>query len=74
MTTAPTYTAVIRQDGSRWIGWVEEVPGVNAQEQSREELLESLRKVLREAQEFNRQDALEAASPGVRSWLCSCEA
>jgi predicted RNase H-like HicB family nuclease len=61
MTTASAYTAVIRQDGPWWIGWVEEVPGVNAQEQSREALLESLREILREALEFNRQDALEAA-------------
>ena len=65
MTTASAYIAVIRQDGPWWIGWVEEVPGVNAQEQSREALLESLREVLREALEFNRQDALEAADPGA---------
>jgi predicted RNase H-like HicB family nuclease len=65
MTTASAYTAVIRQDGSLWIGWVEEVPGVNAQEESREALLESLREILREALEFNRQDALEAAGPGA---------
>ena len=65
MSTARAYTAVIRQDGSWWIGWVEEVPGVNAQEKSREELLGSLRKVLREALEFNRQDALQAAGPGA---------
>ena len=65
MTTASAYTAVIRQDGSLWIGWVEEVPGVNAQEESREALLESLREILREALEFNRQDALELASPAV---------
>ena len=69
MTTTSAYTAVIRQDGPWWIGWVEEVPGVNAQEQSREALLESLREVLREALEFNRQDALEAAGPGGNhSW------
>jgi predicted RNase H-like HicB family nuclease len=65
MTAASAYTAVIRQDGPWWIGWVEEVPGVNAQEQSREALLESLREVLREALEFNRRDALEAAGPGA---------
>jgi predicted RNase H-like HicB family nuclease len=65
MSTASAYTAVIRQDGPWWIGWVQEVPGVNAQEQSREALLESLREVLREALEFNRQDALEAAGPGA---------
>ncbi len=64
MTTASAYTAVIRQDGPWWIGWVEEVPGVNAQEQSQEALLESLREVLREALVCNRQDALEAVRPG----------
>jgi predicted RNase H-like HicB family nuclease len=65
MTTPLTYTALIHQDGPWWVGWVEEVPGVNAQEASREELLESLREVLREALEFNRKDALEAAGPGA---------
>jgi len=65
MTAATAYTAVIRQDGLWWFGWVEEIPGVNAQEQSREALLDSLREVLREALEFNRQDALDAAGPGA---------
>jgi predicted RNase H-like HicB family nuclease len=60
----PPFTAVIRQDGPWWLGWVEEVPGVNAQEHTREELLASLRQVLREALEFNRLEALEAAGPG----------
>ena len=60
---AATYTAVISQDGPWWLGWVEEVPGVNAQEQSREALLASLRVVLREALELNRSEALEAAGP-----------
>lgn len=55
------YTAVIKQRGRWWIGWVEEVPGVNCQEATREELLESLRETLREALEFNRREALEAA-------------
>ncbi len=55
------YTAVIKQEGDWWIGWIEEVPGVNCQERSREELMESLRVTLKEALEFNRQDALSAA-------------
>lgn len=55
------YTAVIKQNGQWWIGWIEEVPGVNCQEASREELLESLKITLREALEFNRREALEAA-------------
>ena len=72
MTVSPaSYTAVIRQDGPWWIGWVEEVPGVNAQEASREELLESLRDVLREALEFNRNEALEAAGPGAEELMLS---
>jgi len=32
-------TAIIKGDGDWCIGWVEEVPGVNAQERSREQLL-----------------------------------
>ena len=55
------YTAVLKQDGDWWIGWIEEVPGVNCQERTREDLVTSLRKVLAEAIEFNRQDALVAA-------------
>ena len=55
------YTAVIKQDSDWWIGWIEEVPVVNCQEVSRDELLESLRITLRETLEFNRQDAIAAA-------------
>ena len=55
------YTAVIKQSGPWWIGWIEEVPGVNCQEATKEELLESLRETLREAVEFNRREAIEAA-------------
>lgn len=55
------YTAVLKQDQGCWIGWIEEVPGVDCQEPTREELVESLRVTLREALEFNRTDALDAA-------------
>jgi predicted RNase H-like HicB family nuclease len=55
------YNAVIKQDGDWWIGWIEEVPGVNCQEASREELIETLHITLREALEFNRLDAIAAA-------------
>ena len=60
------YTAVIKQEGDWWIGWIEEVPGVNCQERSHEELTESLQVTLREALELNRQDALEAAGDQFR--------
>jgi predicted RNase H-like HicB family nuclease len=57
------YTAVVKQDGEWWVGWIEEVPGVNCQERTREELLASLRTTLAEALELNRQEALQAAAP-----------
>jgi predicted RNase H-like HicB family nuclease len=60
-TMGGQYTAVIKQDGGWWIGWIEEIPGVNCQEMTREELLESLRTTLREALAFNREDALHIA-------------
>ena len=56
-----SYTAVIKQEDGCWIGWIEEIPGVNCQEKSREELMETLKVTLEEALEFNRQDAITAA-------------
>ena len=58
------YTAVIKQADEWWIGWIAEVPGVNCQEATREELVESLRDALIETLEFNRRDAREAAGEG----------
>jgi hypothetical protein len=49
-------TAVIKQSGPWWIGWIEEVPGVNCQD-----LLETLKVPHKEALELNRGQALEAA-------------
>ncbi len=54
------YTAVVKKESDCWLGWIEEVPGVNCQERTREELLKTLRVTLREALELNRQDALSA--------------
>lgn len=56
------YTAVIQQHDRWWIGWVEEVPGVNSQGATRNELLENLRDALSEALEMNREDARAAAA------------
>jgi len=65
------YTAIIKQDGDWWIGWVEEVPGVNAQEKTRADLLSSLRQALTEAIEFNREEAREAAEDNYTEELLS---
>jgi len=58
------FTAIIKQAGEWWIGWIEEIPGVNCQEQTREDLIETLRLTLKEALEFNRQDAIAAVGSG----------
>jgi len=60
------YTAVIKNEQDWWIGWIEEVPGVNCQERSRDELLETLRVTLKEALELNREEALKSAGAGYR--------
>lgn len=60
------YTAIVKQDGDWWIGWIKEIPGVNCQEATREELLETLRVTLQEALEFNREDALAFAGENYR--------
>ena len=49
-----TYTAAIKKQDGWWIGWIEEIPGVNCQERTREELIETLGISLEEAIEFNR--------------------
>ena len=50
-----TYTAVVKKSDKWWIGWIEEVPGVNCQGVTREKLMESLRITLREALELSRR-------------------
>ncbi len=52
------YTAIVKQEDDFWIGWIEEIPGVNCQERTLNELKETLEITLKEAIEFNRQDAL----------------
>ncbi len=58
------FTAVIQEQDGWWIGWIAEIPGVNAQEVTREALLDSLSVVLDEALEMNREAArLSAEGP-----------
>ena len=37
------FRAIIKKSDNWWIGWLVDLPGVNAQEKSKAELLESLR-------------------------------
>lgn len=52
------YTAVIQKSDGWWIGWIQEIPGVNGQERTKDELLEALRITLREMIEYNREEAI----------------
>jgi len=56
------FTAVVKQDNGWWIGWVEEIPGVNSQVKARRELMKNLRSGLKEGIEMNRADARCVAS------------
>jgi predicted RNase H-like HicB family nuclease len=49
------FTAVIKQDEGWWIGWVEEIPGVNSQGKTKAELLKNLKSAIK-----------EAVDPGIR--------
>ena len=60
------YTAVTKQENGWWIGWIEEVPGVNCQERTHEQLLETLKATLKEALEYNRKDAISAGGADFR--------
>ena len=57
------WTAIVSEDDGWWIGWITELPRVNAQERTREALLDTLAEVLREAVEMNRREALRHAGP-----------
>lgn len=61
-----TYTAIVKEDGGWWIGWIEEILGVNCQEKTRDELLATLKITLKEALEFNRADARASAGENFR--------
>ena len=49
------YAAYIAQEDGWWVGWVQGVRGVNCQERTREELLDTLRVTLPEILEYDRK-------------------
>ena len=64
-----TFTAVIKQENKWWIGWIEEISGVNCQEKTRAELLKTLKITLKEAIQLNKEEALRAAKSGYSEAL-----
>lgn len=70
MSISATYTAILQPADDGWIGWIEEVPGVNSQGRTREEVLDNLRDALEEALGTNRSDAvLDSAFTGSSSLI-----
>ena len=65
-TMSNTYTAITKQDGDWWVGWIQEVPGVNCQDRTHEGLIETLGITLKEALDLNREEALRAAEHGYQ--------
>ena len=57
-----SYTAVVQRDGRWWIGWIEEIPGVNCQARTRNKLIIILGSALKEALEMNQAEALAATT------------
>jgi predicted RNase H-like HicB family nuclease len=55
------FTAIIKKDGDWWIGWIEEIPGANAQERSKDELILSLKQAAKDILEIHRQAAIKQA-------------
>ena len=47
-----TFTVVIKKENGWWIGWIEEIPGVNCQEKTREEQMKTLSITLKKAIEL----------------------
>jgi len=60
------YTAVIQKRGKWYVGWVEEVPGVNTQGRTLAELRRNLKEALQLILEENRKIDLELTSGKVR--------
>ena len=46
------YTATLQRNERWWIGWIDEIPGVNSQGETRGELIGSLESALHEALEM----------------------
>jgi hypothetical protein len=67
-----TYTAPTQQDGDWWVGWIEEIPGVNAQERSKEDLMASLGEILNSTLLFEIVLRLARGVDGRRGFVFAC--
>lgn len=65
------YTAIIKQEEGWWIGWIKEIPGVNCQEESKEELLISLKSALDDMLEYHSEQAMQGIGEEYQEELIS---
>ena len=56
------FTATIKKDGDWWIGWIEEIPGANAQERTKKELIISLKEAAKDIMELRHQSVTKHKS------------
>ena len=64
---AQTYTALIQYADGWWIGSVQEIPGINCQERTRDQLLVSIRSALEDVLEINRQETSRRTKNGYEA-------
>ncbi|MDE0466577.1 MAG: type II toxin-antitoxin system HicB family antitoxin [Candidatus Poribacteria bacterium] len=62
-----TYTALIQQRGAWWVGRIQEIPSVNCQERTRDELLDTLKITLGEMLEINEKEAISLVENGYQA-------
>ena len=55
------FTAIVKKDGEWWVGWIEEIPGANAQERTKDELIISLKEAAKDIMDLHRQAAIKEA-------------
>ena len=53
------FTAIYKKRGNKYIGWVEEIPGVNTQGKTKQEIKENLKEALLLILEVNKKLALK---------------
>ena len=63
------FSVVIKQDEGWWVGWVQEIPGVNSQGKTRAELMKNLRSALKEDKGFvDYLDSVRSGGIDVGKW------